>query len=94
MEAERLKKESLAMIRLLKQKEQEQDELRVQNEILAREALVNGYDPQGVEPPAPKKGRRAGQKNKATEYHIGQLKAKLAKYRTQLLEPATKGGKS
>ena len=34
------------------------------------------------------------QKNKATEYHIGQLKAKLAKYRTQLLEPASKGGKS
>lgn len=25
------------------------------------------------------------QKNKATEYHMGQLKAKLAKYRTQLL---------
>jgi hypothetical protein len=34
------------------------------------------------------------QKNKATEYHIGQLKAKLAKYRTQLLEPTTKGGKA
>ena len=33
------------------------------------------------------------QKNKATEYHMGQLKAKLAKYRTQLLEPTTKGAK-
>lgn len=32
------------------------------------------------------------QKNKATERHLGILKAKLAKYRTQLLEPA--GGKS
>ncbi|XP_061182292.1 GATOR1 complex protein NPRL3-like [Saccostrea echinata] len=31
------------------------------------------------------------QKNKATEYHLGLLKAKLAKYRQQLLEP---GGKS
>ena len=27
------------------------------------------------------------QKNKATEYHLGQLKAKLAKLRTQLQEP-------
>ncbi|TFY83987.1 hypothetical protein EWM64_g47 [Hericium alpestre] len=30
------------------------------------------------------------QKNKATEYHLGLLKAKLARYRAQLLEPATK----
>ncbi|EDO47586.1 predicted protein [Nematostella vectensis] len=33
------------------------------------------------------------QKNKATEYHLGLLKAKLAKYRAQLLEPA-KGSSS
>jgi uncharacterized protein len=26
------------------------------------------------------------QKNKATEYHLGLLKAKLARYKTQLLE--------
>jgi len=33
------------------------------------------------------------QKNKATEYHLGQLKAKIAKLRTQLLEgPAKSGG--
>ncbi|KAF8357039.1 hypothetical protein PRIPAC_92034, partial [Pristionchus pacificus] len=32
------------------------------------------------------------QKNKATEYHLGLLKAKLAKLRTQLLEPTGKGG--
>ncbi|KAJ3216749.1 Developmentally-regulated GTP-binding protein 2 [Dinochytrium kinnereticum] len=32
------------------------------------------------------------QKNKATEYHLGLLKAKLAKYRTMLLEPTGKGG--
>ena len=32
------------------------------------------------------------QKNKATEYHLGLLKAKLAKYRTMLLEPEGKSG--
>jgi len=32
------------------------------------------------------------QKNKATEYHLGLLKAKLAKYRSQLLEPTGKTG--
>lgn len=32
------------------------------------------------------------QKNKATEYHLGLLKAKLARYRQQLLEPTGKSG--
>ena len=32
------------------------------------------------------------QKNKATEYHLGTLKAKLAKYRAELLEPTGKKG--
>jgi len=32
------------------------------------------------------------QKNKATNYHLGTLKAKLAKYRSQLLEPTSKAG--
>jgi ribosome-interacting GTPase 1 len=30
------------------------------------------------------------QKNKATEYHLGVLKAKLAKYRSQLIHESTK----
>ncbi|ODQ80513.1 hypothetical protein BABINDRAFT_179873 [Babjeviella inositovora NRRL Y-12698] len=34
------------------------------------------------------------QKNKATEYHIGLLKGKLARYRRQLLEPAAGSGGS
>ncbi|KAJ1661002.1 Ribosome-interacting GTPase 2 [Dispira simplex] len=32
------------------------------------------------------------QKNKATEHHLGLLKAKLAKFRTELLEPKSSGG--
>jgi len=33
------------------------------------------------------------QKNKATSYHIGQLKAKIAKLRRELISPSTAGGK-
>ncbi|VDN26424.1 unnamed protein product [Dibothriocephalus latus] len=33
------------------------------------------------------------QKNKATEYHLGLLKAKLAKYRAELLKPSEKSAK-
>ena len=32
------------------------------------------------------------QKNKATEYHLGLLKAKLARYRAQMMEPQGKKG--
>ena len=34
------------------------------------------------------------QRNKRTEYHLGLLKAKLAKYRSELLESANKAGKA
>jgi hypothetical protein len=56
-EVERLQKESCAMVRLLKMLEKEENELRIQNEILAREALMNGYDPTILEPAAPKRRR-------------------------------------
>lgn len=32
------------------------------------------------------------QKNKATSYHLGQLKAKLAKLRRELISPSSGGG--
>ena len=32
------------------------------------------------------------QKNKATSYHLGQLKAKLAKLKRELLTPSSNGG--
>lgn len=32
------------------------------------------------------------QKNKATSYHLGKLKAKLAKLKRELLTPASSGG--
>ena len=32
------------------------------------------------------------QKNKATSYHLGQLKAKLAKLKRELLTPQSSGG--
>ena len=32
------------------------------------------------------------QKNKATSYHIGQLKAKIAKLRRELIAPSSGGG--
>ena len=34
----------------------------------------------------------AAQKNKATSYHLGQLKAKLAKLRRELISPSGGGG--
>ena len=36
--------------------------------------------------------RLSAQKNKATSYHLGQLKAKLAKLRRELISPGGGGG--
>jgi hypothetical protein len=52
---DRLKREAKAMVRLLKKLEAEEVEIRMQNEILAREALLCGFDPGVLEPPAPKR---------------------------------------
>lgn len=54
-ELKRLTKEVDAMIRFMKQLEKEEQQLRAQNEILAREALLCGFDPGLLEPPAPKR---------------------------------------
>lgn len=43
------------MVKYLKKLEKEENELRLQNEILAREALVNGFELGLLEAPAPKR---------------------------------------
>ena len=65
LEAERIRKETLSMIQYLKEQEKEQHELQIQNEILAREALMHGFDPDSAEPPIQKKGRKAVPKSKS-----------------------------
>eukprot|EP00540_Astrosyne_radiata_P016641 CAMPEP_0116853520 /NCGR_PEP_ID=MMETSP0418-20121206/17962_1 /TAXON_ID=1158023 /ORGANISM="Astrosyne radiata, Strain 13vi08-1A" /LENGTH=54 /DNA_ID=CAMNT_0004485939 /DNA_START=22 /DNA_END=186 /DNA_ORIENTATION=- len=52
------------MAKLLIQLEREELELIQQNKILAREALLCGYQPMLLEPPAPKR-RRVTPKKKA-----------------------------
>jgi hypothetical protein len=52
---EQLKRECSAMISLMKKLEKEESEIRLQNEILAREALVNGFELGLLEAPAPKR---------------------------------------
>lgn len=64
-ELERLKNESKEMIQQLKQLEQQEHELTVQNEILAREALLNGFDPKLLEPLAPKRRKQHAKKTES-----------------------------
>ena len=61
-ELERLKKESLAMIKLLKNLDKQVQDLAHQNEILARQALLCGFDVKVLEPPAPKRRKASGKK--------------------------------
>lgn len=61
-QVEILKKECSMMVGLLKQSETEENELSAQNKILAREALLCGFDPAVLEPPAPKRRKPAVKK--------------------------------
>jgi len=54
------------MVRLLKRLEKEEEELHAQNEILAREAMLCGFDPVRLEPPAPKRRKSSVAKQKST----------------------------
>jgi len=62
-ELERLKQECSDMMKTLKKLEGEELDLQCENKILAREAMLCGYDPKLVEPPPPKR-RRAPAKRK------------------------------
>jgi len=63
VELERIKKECSVMIKLLKKLEKEENDLRRQNEILAREALVNGFELGLLETPAPKRRKTPSKKS-------------------------------
>lgn len=64
-ELSRLQRECKAMVGLLKELEKEEVEITEQNKILAREALVCGYQPHLLEPSTTK--RRRVQAKKKTE---------------------------
>ena len=66
---ERIKKECGAMMKLLTKLEQEEFDLRAQNEVLARAALLAGFSPGVLEPPAPKRRRRKQEGNTTAEAH-------------------------
>lgn len=56
-EIERIQRECTSMVSLLKELERKELELVQQTKILAREALLCGYQPHLLEPPAPKRRR-------------------------------------
>lgn len=65
-ELDRLKRECAQMMTTLKQLEKEELDLQCQNTILAREAMICGFDPKIVEPPPPKRRRPAAKKKTAS----------------------------
>lgn len=62
IELERVQKECNDMIETLKSLEHQETELAAQCTILAREALLCGFDPDVMEPPAPKRRKPAVKK--------------------------------
>lgn len=61
-EMERIQRECRDMVAQLKQLERQEDDLDRQNEILARELLICGFDTTVLEPAAPKRRKPAVKK--------------------------------
>lgn len=59
-ETEQIQAECSTMVKLLKNLEKEEHDLQCELRILAREAVLCGFTPNVVEPPAPKRRRTAG----------------------------------
>ena len=65
-EFERIQSECSAMVQLLKSLESKEHDLQCQLQVLAREALLCGFSPSAMEPPAPKRRRTIGGVKKQT----------------------------
>jgi hypothetical protein len=65
-ESERIQSECSAMVQLLKSLESKEHDLQCQLQVLAREALLCGFSPSAMEPPAPKRRRTMGGTKKQT----------------------------
>ena len=63
-ELQRLQRECSAMVKLLKNLEKEEHDLQCQLEVLAREAIMCGFDPNVVEPALGKRRRGVGANKK------------------------------